>query len=300
MATEDGSEEQIDFTPKPLGSLFGTPDAQYQSDDDDEGEVQGKVDEGSEGAKSGDESDDSAGTPEKPEDESDDTGNKAEGSETGEGDGSPPSGDDKDEKLVPLAVVHAERDRRKAAESELEALKAEGTPAADTQTPKISLPSIYDGEGDFQEGIIKLVTTTARQEVFNDRLKSSQAKAIEEFGEEKVQKALDRMTPEMKINPKFVDRFRQAQEPFMEIVQMAEDLDKAEKMADPDYVSNWEKEKEAEIEKRVRAELEGKAKKESDLDDAIPDSLAGSRSTGDLKAGVPYSGPKPLAEIFAS
>ena len=286
---EDGAASETDFNPKPLGALFDTPDARHVDRDDAGTGVQ---DEPSKDGK----------TEETRTTESKDAG-EAKGVEgTGVMDGSPPSDDtnEDDTKLVPLSVVHGERDRRKVAEAELTALKsATPTPEAEAPqaAPKLAIPSVYDGEGQFREGVADFVKATIRQENFNERLASSQTKAMTEHGEDKVQKALDRMTPEMAKNPKYVERFRAATEPFMEIVAMAEDLDKAEKLADPDYVSKWEQQEREKIEASVRAEYEGKSQAESYLDNTIPDSLAGSRSSGDLKTGTAYSGPKPLSEI---
>ena len=280
MANEEGAVAEAEFTPKPLDSLFGSEEFPPEVP------AEPTAEESNQDAES------DQGEPEKPEESTE--------AETGEEvDGSPPPDEDKDEKTVPLAALRGERDRRQAVEAELEALKADKTPDATTEVaPKQELPSIYDGEGAFQESLTGLIKNTVRQEAFNERLKTSQIKAVAEFGEEKVQAALNRMTPEMAKTPAYVERFRSSLEPFMEIVAMSDDLDKAEKLTDPEYVSKWEAEKEKEIEARIRSELEGKAAEENALDDAIPDSLSGSGSAGNLQTGVPYSGPKPLTEIL--
>ena len=289
---DTGAAAEAEFIPKPLESLFDTPEAQHQAGDDDPAEVQAKPEgEGAEGAKPEGESPEPEGSEAKAEEAKPDV-------ETGEEPGASPSPDDPDkESKGLLAALTSERGRRQAAEAELEAHKAKPASTEATTKPEIDLPSIYDGEGKFQEGLIGAIKATVRQEAFNVKLASSQKKAVKEHGEGKVQKALDRMTPEMAKNPKYVERFRASDEPFMEIVAMAEDLDKAEKLNDPEYVSKWEAERSKEIEVKIRAELEGKAADEAAIDNDIPESLSGSRSKGDLKTQKAWSGPKPLTEI---
>lgn len=299
MADEQ-EQSAPEFEAPPLSSLFGTNGPEFDVDDN------GKVDRVQPAAKTEEteksEPTDEAASSEKetkPEESTDDE--TATGDETGETDAPPASSEDKkDEITVPLGALEAERNRRKVVEAELEALKANPAPTveAQTQTPFHDLPSIHDGEAQFQQGMSDLAKREARQVIFEERLSLSENAAVEEYGKDVVQAAIDKMTPQMKDNPEYVKRFRQAREPYVELVKMAADIDKASKLTDPNYVSKWEAEKEKEIEARIRTELEEAAKKEADLDATIPDSLSGRRSSGDLKSGTPHPGQKPLNELF--
>jgi hypothetical protein len=264
------------FTPTSLGAVFGEAEPEVDADPAD-------VAEGADGA---DEKPAKAETKEKAP-----TGEKE--------DGAPPSTENKEGQTVPLAAMLAERDKRKQIEAELTALKGGKDGDGGQKKPKDpELPSIYEGEGQYNKALLSTVQSTVNRAIFVERFNLSRGRAIKEHGEEAVQQALDRVTPEMEKNQKLAQRFRNSMEPLVEVVEMARELETAEKLSDPNYVKNWEAERETEIRKKVLQELQDAEAGERALDDAIPDSLSGSGSKGGLKAGRPFTGPTPLAEIL--
>lgn len=293
MANEEVAT-QPEFSPTTLSSIFedaaglDTPsEVSEQVQSEGGGSEEGAPAEGQESSEA------TLTEASKPEAESDKTGEK-------EADPSPGSGEDKT--VVPLAAMLAERDKAKALQAELEAIKAAGSvgdsPTEQAKVDTSDIPSIYEGEDKFVEALSRKVQETTRQEIFKDRLRTSQKVAIDQFGAEKLQAALDKLTPEMAKSPQLQERFKQADQPFVEAMKMAEEMEKAEQVNDPEFVQKWTEEKEKEIEARIRAELAGELDAEADLDKAIPDSLSGTRSSGDLKGGQNYKGPKPLSSIL--
>jgi len=263
-----------DFTPKDLGSLLGGEESAVQAEETVTEEVQENL--------------------ETKETESE-VNTETESPQTDvENDSSSESDDTKSDIKVPLAALHAERDKRQGLQAELDALKANSEAQKPTE-PK--LPSIYDGEAEFENSLTDHVQKTVSQAIFNDRLKISQESVVKEHGEEVVQVALDKATKAMTNNPKLVERFRGSSQPFEEIMTMAKELDEAERFNNPDLVDKWKDEERKRIEAEVRAEIAGDAKIEADIDNSIPQSMSGARSSGTLK-GTNFTGQKPLDSIL--
>ena len=276
---EDQAQEQEAFVPSDLGSLFGQQDTEAEVEVEAESEVPDN--EETENAEANTETDVDAEQTDVVKDSSSE------------------SGENKNERTVPLGALTSERGKRQALEEELAALKSGKVAEVAPEPAAIAsaIPSIYDGEGQFQEGVSSFVKKEVGQAIFNDRLQVSQSAVVKELGEDVVQVALDTVTKAMTNNPKLVERFRASQSPFQEIMVMAKELGDAERFNNPALVEDWKAEQIKLLTASITANLVDKQNSETELDDSIPDSLSGTRSSGSLKAGK-FTGQKSLDQIL--
>ena len=276
---EDQAQEQEAFVPSDLGSLFGQQDTEAEVEVEAESEVPDN---------------------EETETVEANTETEVDAEQTDvEKDSSSESGENKNERTVPLGALTSERGKRQALEEELAALKSGKVAEVAPEPAAIAsaIPSIYDGEGQFQEGVSSFVKKEVGQAIFNDRLQVSQSAVVKELGEDVVQVALDTVTKAMTNNPKLVERFRASQSPFQEIMVMAKELGDAERFNNPALVEDWKAEQIKLLTASITANLVDKQNSETELDDSIPDSLSGTRSSGSLKAGK-FTGQKSLDQIL--
>ena len=159
------------------------------------------------------------------------------------------------------------------------------------------IPSIYDGEAEFNQGVQVAIDKGISKAIFNSKLTSSQKSVVSTHGEEVVQKALDKATEAMKTNTKLVERFRGAESPFEEIMVIAKELGDAERFNNPDLIEKWKQDERKIIEAEVAARHEGDVNREAELDNSIPESMTNARSKGTLK-GVARAGATPIGSIF--
>lgn len=275
MQDEDQNES---FTPTPLGSLFEAEDSTPTPEPVAEEQVQTEGQESTKDEGSTESTEDSTQTVDK-----DDSPTESDGP--------------RNENTVPIAAIQAERAKSKALKAELEALRSQPTTTAEPVAKTSQLPSIYDGEEQYNGAVESLVDKSVKKAIFNDRLAIDQVRVVKEHGEAEVQAIIDKMGPELMKNPSFMQRYQNSHEPLAELIAMSGELEIMNNMNDPKFVADWEAKKEKEIEARVVARLTGERQVEDDLDASIPDTLSGTNSQGSLRAGKTFT-KKSLETLF--
>ena len=192
----------------------------------------------------------------------------------------------KEDHVVPLSVMLAERDQKKAALAENAELKAQLKPAEETKPT-----SVFDDEDGFRNEI----NTGVQNALYQERLANSQEDAIDKYGEEVVEAAMTRLGDLAKTDTNLAVRFQQSRRPFIEAVKIVQDYEKAEKMGDPDAF-------EADIRKQERQtvldEIDALAAGEQAIDDSLPKSPLSTTSKGSLKTGETEFKPTALEDIY--
>lgn len=213
---------------------------------------------------------------EKGEKKADDTGDK-------KADSPPESEKEDDSKShsVPLAVVMDERERRKQAEARAAELEKQ----LNSREGETQRPSVFDNEEAFRSDIEGRALQMAESRVF----KMSEHLAVEQYGEETVQSAVNRLAELVKEDQQLAVRFRDAPSPFHEAVKIVQEKEKVQAALDGSL--------EKEIEERVRAEIKSEAEKKQAEEDEIPSSLAAVSSNG-VGAGSTWQGPTPIEKAL--
>lgn len=190
---------------------------------------------------------------------------------------------------VPLAALTGEREKRQAAQHELDALRRQL--AEKEKTPP---PSVFEDE----EGAFNAIKDSLREETNNQLLNAGQALAVSQFDQETVDKAVEWIAGAVGTSPYLATQFSQV--PLLQQHQKAVELYQQE-------LARAEMENPAELKERLKAEAraeilaEQKAKQEEKdkIAQSIPTSLVGDSSKGGL-SGSDWSGPTPLENLIGS
>jgi len=204
--------------------------------------------------------------------------------DTGEKEDDPPPGskkeDDDKSHSVPLAAMMEERDRRKQAEKRAQELEQQLQGNGEQ-----ARPSVFDNEDAFRTDIESKAVQLAESRVF----KMSEHLAVDQYGEEVVQTAVNRLAELVKEDQQLAVRFRDAASPFHEAMKIVEEKEKVQAALDGSL--------EKEIREKVEAELKSEAEKKKAEEDEIPSSLAGVSSNG-VGAGSTWQGPTKLEDAL--
>lgn len=274
------SEQEQDFTPSSLESIFQTADIAPAEDDTGTTEDTPKTDtsDSSTKAEPGKTEEKAGGEDTKPDDKSEAS---TDDKDTGDKDtDAPPASDKKDDDSkshsVPLAVMLEEREKRKSAEAELQKLK-EGSQEEQQK------PSVFDDEDAYRDSIQNAVRGEFQQKF----LAMSEKMAVDQHGEEAVQAAVDRLADFAKKDPQLAVRFRDATSPFHEAIEIVKEQEELEA-----YRNGTLKEQ---LKEQARKELEAEQQKAEE--DEIPGSLASESGTG-VGAGSEWQGPTKLEDAL--
>ena len=189
------------------------------------------------------------------------------------------------ESTIPLTAFHGERDRRQAAERELEALKA-----AQPQPEPDPLTSVFESE----EGFVTDLETKFNSALVNRTLNESQFHAEQKYGAEELAQKVETFKQMASENPQYAQQFAQSVSPYFTLVDLVDKHQEVEAMKD---VDGYRAKIEAEVRQQVLKELEDKGKSAENLKSSIPDSLAGDDSKGGISSEA-WSGPDPIESIF--
>lgn len=189
------------------------------------------------------------------------------------------------ESTVPITALHGERDRRQAAERELEALRA-----AQPQQEPDPLTSVFESE----EGFVTDLEQKFNSALVNRTLNESQFHAEQKYGAEELAAKVETFKQMAQDNPQYAQQFAQSVSPYFTLVDLVDKHQEVEAMKD---VDGYRAKIEAEVRQKVLQELADKNKSAENLKSSIPDSLAGDDSKGGLKGGA-WSGPASTESIF--
>lgn len=189
------------------------------------------------------------------------------------------------ESTVPITVLHGERDRRQAAERELEALKA----AQPEQEPD-PLTSVFESE----EGFVTDLEQKFNQKLVNRTLNESQFHAEQKFGADVLAGKVETFKQIVAENPQYAQEFAQSVSPYFTLVDLVEKHQVNEELKDP---VAYRAKVEAEVRAQVLKEVADKDQRTEILSQSIPESLAGDTSQGGL-TGSTWSGPASVESIF--
>lgn len=187
-----------------------------------------------------------------------------------------PSPEKIEERMVPLKALEEERRKRQEAESRL------------TQKEPVKTPDVFEDP----EGYQKHMAETLQQVTFNERCNISQFLAKRDYPD--LDAKLETFQELVKDYPQYLNQIRNSPSPYHE---MADIVNKHEKLKSLENVDQVEAKLRAEIEAKVRAEYEAKAKKDAALKASIPTSLVDAPSKGPIR-GNEWSGPTPLKDLF--
>ena len=189
------------------------------------------------------------------------------------------------ESTVPITALHGERDRRQAAERELEALRA-----AQPQVEPDPLTSVFESE----EGFVQDLEGKFNEALVNRTLNESQFHAEQKYGAEELAAKVETFKQMASENPQYAQQFAQSVSPYFTLVDLVDKHQEVEAMKD---VDGYRAKIEAEVRQKVLKELEDKDVSAADLKSSIPDSLAGDDSKGGLSS-APWSGPASVESIY--
>lgn len=211
---------------------------------------------------------------------------------------------------VPLQAVQAERDKRKEAQSEAEALRREvaelrgqvsvlSRQPAQPQTPaeKPKPKSFWESPDEF----LAERTAPIQQEAITRHFMTSRMLAEDKFGAERVKEADDAIGALMQANPNdpeiiaMQQRIQNSPHPYRDLVTW-HDRRKALAEIGEDPAAYRER-----LRQELLAELQPAAQpaptqQQPAAKAPMPTNFAGARSEGP-RTGVTYTGPKPLSEI---
>jgi hypothetical protein len=205
---------------------------------------------------------------------------------TGEKEAEPaPDESPSSESTVPITALHGERDRRQAAERELEALRA-----TQTKPEPDPLTSVFESE----EGFVQDLESKFNEALVNRTLNESQFHAEQKYGADVLAEKVETFKQMAQDNPQYAQQFAQSVSPYFTLVDLVDKHQEVEAMKD---VDGYKAKREAEIRQKVLKELEEKNKSAENLKGSIPDSLAGDDSKGGLKSDA-WSGPETVESIF--
>lgn len=211
-------------------------------------------------AEESEKSDDST---ESEETETDDKDEKSEESEA-----STPDEDKKDEPWH-LKAVMDEREKRQAAQKELEELRKK----YETKDENKKSTSVFEDEDGFRNELLQELESSR----WNDKLNMSQALAEREFGSDVVAEKVTAFKELAEKNPDIRNRFAQAALPYHEMINIVEQHEKAKEI---ENVDEFREKIRAEEREKLRKELEDQQGKQDKKREAITPSLASRRSKG--------------------
>lgn len=256
------SEQQAEFEPQSLDTIFAAADRAEEETEAPKAETVEKTPDAKADEATAETKDEDTGV--KQEDES-----------------SPPDEEakDSDKPNVPLAALMDERDKRKSLEQRIQQLEQE---KAQAQPEK--KPSVFEDEDQYRQSIVQEV-----EQNYNTRfLAMSEKLAVDQYGKETVETAINRLSEYAQENPLLAARFRDAASPFHEAVAIVQEQEKANMALTGEYDK-----KIAELTEQLEQLKKTKAE-----EDEIPSSLAGESGTG--VSGNDWSGPTDLKDALQS
>jgi hypothetical protein len=171
-----------------------------------------------------------------------------------------------------LTAVMDEREKRQAAQRELEELKKQLEAA---KTPK-QKTSVLEDEDKFRNEFMEEV----RNDLMNERLNMSQAFAEREFGKDVVAEKVKTFKELAANNPELRARFASAPLPFHELVSI---VNKHAELKELENVDAYKEKLRAEVRAELLKESEEKQQGEAKKRESITPSLASKRSAGGVK-----------------
>jgi len=189
------------------------------------------------------------------------------------------------EATVPITALHGERDRRQAAERELETLRNQ-QPA---EEPK-PLTSVFESE----DGFVSDLERKFSDQLVNRTLNESQFHAEQKYGAEALAAKVETFRQLAADNPHYAREFSESVSPYFTLVKLVDQHDELGAMKDIDsYKARLKAEAKVEALKEIEADQKGK----EDLKSSIPESLVGDTSKGGL-TGSEWSGPASTESVF--
>lgn len=196
--------------------------------------------------------------------------------------------------MVPQQALHAERQRARALEQQMNELRQ----MVERLQPKPANPEPQDPLAQFvadPNSFLQQQVAPISQQLAETREMMMEMYALQNHGAEKVQ-AAKQAAEELRdagdpYLPVLIGRLKSAANPFDELVKWNTERSVLTKMgSDPEAYIN------AEVERRLaeRAQQQPAAAQPSQ----IPPSLAGARSAAPRQSGAVYEGPRPLSEIM--
>jgi hypothetical protein len=183
-----------------------------------------------------------------------------------------------------LKAVLDEREKRQAAQRELEDLKKQLA----ANQPAKQKTSVLEDEGKFRTELMD----DFRSELMNERLNLSQAFAEREFGKDAVAEAVKAFKELASENPELRARFSSSPTPYHELVSIVKKHNEVKEM---ENVDAYKEKLRAEIRAELLKESEAKAAGVEQKRGSITPSLAGKRSAGGVAAS---NSPLTLDDVF--
>lgn len=116
---------------------------------------------------------------------------------------------------VPITAMLDEREKRQAAERELQELKRwKDQLEAQQRQQQVSMPDVFED----QEGFVRHTQATVQQMLWNERLNMSEALARDKFGDETVESATQAFQQAARANPAIYAEMRQHPNPYSYVV----------------------------------------------------------------------------------
>ena len=189
-------------------------------------------------------------------------------------------------KSVPIQALMAEREKRQAAEKQIESFKQ--------QEADKPAPDIFEDQAAYTKHFQEQIDNNR----FNDRANQSEFYAQREFGVEELALKVETFKELKATNPALESQVLNAVSPYHEIADIVSKHEKMEKMQNIDeFEATTRAEIEAQVRAEIKAEIEGKATADKNLRDSIPTSLVDERSQGTVKQPA-WAGKSTLDNIF--
>jgi hypothetical protein len=196
----------------------------------------------------------------------------------------PPAAEKKEPESWHLKAVLDEREKRQAAQRELEELKKQ----IEASKPAKQKTSVLEDEGKFRNELLD----DMESRLVNDRLNMSQALAEREFGKDKIADKVKAFRELASQNPELRNRFANAPLPYHELVSI---VDKHNEVKEMENLDVYKEKLRAEIRAELLKESEAKAAGVEQKRESITPSLAGKRSAGGVAAST---SPLTLDDVF--
>lgn len=178
-----------------------------------------------------------------------------------------------------LKAVLDEREKRQAAQRELEELKKQ---LETTKQPKPKT-SVLEDEGKFRNELVE----DFESRLVNDRLNMSQALAEREFGKDKVAEKVTAFKELASQNPELRNRVFSSALPYHELVAI---VDKHNEVKEIENIDAYKEKLRAEIRAELLKEQEAAKQGEAQKRQSITPSLASRRSAGGVAASTSLIG----------
>lgn len=175
-----------------------------------------------------------------------------------------PENTEKQDTVVPLQALMAERDKKRKLEQELEQLRSQKEPE--------KAPDVFDDQEAYTKHMQKEISTQA----FNIKAEMSEYLARRDHPD--LDKDIETFKELAKENPALSQQIYAAASPYHEIHDI---VDKHNRYQDMQNVDQLEARLRTELEEKIRAEFENKAKSKEELRSSVPTSLVGETSQGD-------------------